>query len=240
MQRIGQSVGKDYAYLLGVYLGDGCVTTMSAKGGRYRYTVFRLNSIDPEFVEAAGAALAALGCERIWRSSHPVSKSSKPNHSLTAKTDICDDLVFDTHAKAKLPDMDGWSRDEKLAFVAGLMDSEGFVGENKGNPTNRRYYMGFKCCERWVPEFKRLLDSLGIRSGKIGIEAPRKEGYRTPKRFTIKMQSWINSGARFNIARKQKRVDEWASFGAYERRARRPRRSTSETTRQTPAEPVMI
>jgi hypothetical protein len=232
MQWIGQSAGKSFAYLLGVYLGDGCVTRAPA---RKRFvTVFRLNSIDPDFVEATKAALINLGCGRVWTSTHPVKKSVKPNHSLTAKADdICAALVSATNAKASLPQMDGWSRDEKLALVSGLMDSEGFVAAT-ANPTNRRYYMGFKCCERWVPDFQALLDSLGIRSGKLGTEVPRREGYRVPMRFTIKMQSWIDSGAQFNIARKQQRVNEWGSAGAYEHRAKFPRRLTSETIRQTP------
>jgi hypothetical protein len=90
------------------------------------------------------------------------------------------------------------------------MDSEGFVAGNS-NHTGRRFYMGFKSCDAWVPEFVRILDSVGISVGKIGIERPLKLGYKTPMRFAIKMQSWVDSGARFNIARKQKRVDEWAA-----------------------------
>ena len=62
-----------------------------------------------------------------------------------------------------------------------------------------------------MPEFVRILQSVGISVGKIGIEKPLKPGYKTPMRFAIKMQSWVDSGARFNIVRKQKRVDEWAA-----------------------------
>jgi len=234
MQGIGQSAGKSFAYLLGVYLGDGCVTTMSAKGGRYTYTVFRLNSIDPDFIEATRAALADLGVERIWVSCHPVKKSSKPNHSLTAKAEnLCDEMVFATYAKTKLPPMKGWTRAEKLAFVAGLMDSEGFVAANS-NTTNRRFYMGFKCCDPWVPEFRDLLESLGIRTGKFSTEAPLRDGYKAPQRFAIKMQSWIDSGAKFRIARKQNRVDEWGAAGAYERRARFPRQAKANLRDFTP------
>jgi hypothetical protein len=71
--------------------------------------------------------------------------------------------------------------------------------------------MGFKSCDAWVPDFIRILHSVGIATGKVGIERPRRKGYKTPIRFAIKMQSWIDSGARFCIARKQQRVDEWAA-----------------------------
>ena len=101
-------------------------------------------------------------------------------------------------------------RETKLAFIVGLMDSEGFVAGNF-NHTGRRFYKGFKSCDVWVPEFVQILNSVAILVGKIGIEKPLKPGYKTPRRFAIKMQSWVDSGARFNIARKQKRVDEWAA-----------------------------
>lgn len=241
MQRIGQSAGKSYAYLLGVYLGDGCLTTMTSKG-KYTYPVFRLNSIDPDFIEATKGALADLGCERIWISSHAVTKSSKSNHSLAAKIGDIPAIVGMrdlTGDKSHLPDMSDWTRDEKLAFVSGLMDSEGFVAANS-NTTNRRFYMGFKCCDPWVPDFIVLLQSLGVRIGKVQTQAPYRPGYKAPTRFTIKMQSWIDADCRFNIRRKQERVEEWASAGAYERRATFPRRLTPETTRQTPSNPAII
>lgn len=226
----GQSAGKSYAYLVGVYLGDGCVTE-----DQYN-SIFRLNTIDRDFAETAKAALLNIGAKTVSLSTHSVKKSSNPNHSLAARgREFCARFVMDTDAKQKLPDgiMD-WSLDHKLAFIAGLMDSEGFVAANS-NSTNRRFYMGFKSCDGWVPGFIKVLESVGIRIGKVQIEAPRKPGYKAPTRFTIKMQSWIDSGARFNIARKQSRVDEWAVAGAYERRAKFPRRLSSETTRRTEA-----
>lgn len=216
--------------MTGVYLGDGCVTKDA-----YR-SIFRLNTIDQDFAEAVQKSLYAVGCVNISLTCHAVKKSSKPNWSLAARDNgFCHRFVDMTNGKQKLPDdLFCWSREEKLAFIAGLMDSEGFVAANKSNPTNRRYYMGFKCCEAWVAEFQRLLESIGIRTGKYSEEKPRLPGYKTPKRFHVKMQSWIDAGAYFNIARKQNRVMEWAEAGAYERRSKFPRRSTSETTCQTP------
>lgn len=205
---IGQSAGKTFAYILGVYLGDGCVT----RGGRKPATLFRLNSIDQEFAEETRAAYAELTGKAGSLSCHPVSKSSKPNWSLTIRDEgLTTFLVETTQAKAIIPDyVFGWSRENRLAFIGGLMDSEGFVGANR-NPSGRRYYMGFKSCDPWFADFLRILQSVGIEHGKIGVEAPRKPGYKVPRRVTLKMQSWIDSGARFVIRRKQTRVDEWAN-----------------------------
>ena len=229
MQKIGQSAGKSYAYILGVYLGDGCVTRPSSRSAEHR-RCFKLNTIDREFAEATARALSEMTGKGCHISTHSVRISKNDNHSLYCGCDdLCNVLTSDTQDKSIIPAyVWEWPRENKLAFIGGLMDSEGFVAANS-NPTNRRYYMGFKCCEAWVPEFQRLLESVGIRTGKFSREAPRKPGYREPCRFHIKMQSWIDSGTRFVIDRKQKRVDEWASAGAYENRAINPRRLTSET-----------
>lgn len=228
---IGQSAAKSYAYILGVYLGDGCVT-----GG-----AFRLNTIDADFAAAVVAALSDLTTHRIGHGWHPVQKSKKPNFYVRCgDRSLCQRLVETTDDKARLPRaVWTWPRDHQLAFVVGLMDSEGFVAANS-NLTNRRYYMGFKACDPWVPEFIVLLQKLGIRIGKVSQEAPRRPGYRTPTRFAIKMQSWLDAGGYFNIRRKEARVEEWASAGAYEHRAKNPRRLSSETTRRTPPVEVMI
>jgi len=232
---IGKSAGKSFAYLLGVYLGDGCITDQNSYG-RFWRKVFRLNTIDADFAEATKAAFQSLD-RPCWLNinTHAVKKSSNPNHSLTANPgqDVLGAMIEITDAKRRLPpDIFDAPLDERLAFIAGLMDSEGFVAANK-NPTNRRYYMGFKSCDEWVPEFVRLLEVTGIRVGKVQTEQPYKPGYKAPTRFTIKMQSWIDAGAYFNIQRKQQRVEEWASAPPLANKAKwgeaKKRRLTSET-----------
>lgn len=231
--KIGQSAGKSYAYLLGVYLGDGCVTIQPTQnsGSVYGYPVFRLNTIDEDFAQATKEALSDLTDRVISIHKHDVSKSSNPNYALRCgDPEICANLKSVTHNKQVIPEfVFEWSTENKLAFIAGLMDSEGFVAERKHEVTNRRFYMGFKSCDVWVPKFLELLDSVGIRYGKVSQEQPRKPGYKVPTRFTIKMQSWIDSGARFNICRKQNRVNEWASVSAYTLRSVNPRRLSSTT-----------
>jgi hypothetical protein len=209
--KIGQSAGKSYAYLLGVYLGDGCVTTQQGQ------LVFRLNTIDQDFAEATKAALSEFTDRPVSIHKHDVKKSSKPNYSLRCgDSDIARHLREVTENKQIIPAfVYSWGKPEKLAFIAGVMDSEGFVAAKTGCTSNRRFYMGYKSCDAWVPDFIRILESVGIRIGKVSQEKPRKEGYKTPTRFHIKMKSWIDSGARFNIARKQGRVDEWGSAPAY-------------------------
>jgi len=234
---IRKSAGKNYAYLLGVYLGDGCVTrdksTNSGREIRY-YPVFRLNTIDEDFAQATKKALEEFTDRPISIHKHSVKKSSKPNYSLRCgDPDICKNLKSVTQNKQIIPKfVHDWSRAEKLSFIVGLMDSEGFVAKQSNSGyecTNRCYYMGYKSCDVWVPDFIVLLEGVGIKIGKVSQEKPLKPGYKIPTRFHIKMQSWVDSGARYNIARKQDRVDEWASKPAYYMREQRRLSPTTNT-----------
>lgn len=233
--QIGQSAAKSYAYLYGVYLGDGFAAKVSH---RKRSMTFRLGTIDRDFAEATKDALSALGCH-VWISEPQRDKrfsQSRPFYSLVSgATELCHRLIDTSHGKKHFPGcLAFWDDEAKKAFIAGLMDSEGYVAENRQNHTNRRFFMGFKVCDEWVYDFKALLESMGIRTNKIRVEKPGKPWYKVPRVFTIKMQSWIDSGVRFNIKRKNDRVDEFASAPAYTKRKRRPRRLSSETIRQTP------
>lgn len=219
-----QSAGKSYAYILGVFLGDGC-----ASGG-----MFRLNTIDEDFAIATKTELLKLIPDAyINIRKEVVKKSSKSNYSLSyCSTEFSRKLLKETSSKTIIPKWILASRKEvKLAFIAGLMDSEGWVKENKNNPTNRRFHMGYKSCDAFIDNFKQMLESVGVKTGKLQIEIPRQPHYKVPKSFTIKMQSWYDAGCYFRIMRKESRVKEYVSHGAYEQRSRHPRRLTSETTR---------
>lgn len=240
---MGQSAGKTFAYLLGVFLGDGCVTTSGAVAqstGRASL-VFRLNTIDRDFADATADALLVLTGTRPNIREHPVKNGSN-NFAMThACRELCERLVADTQDKQIIPSyVFAWADDLKRAFIAGLMDSEGFVAVQKAAVTGRCYYMGFKSCDAWVPDFIRILQSVGVQIGKIGIEKPRKPGYKVPQRFTIKMQSWINSGCRFTISRKQMRVDTWGATEPYSQRSRYPRKVSSETNMPNTAQAAKI
>lgn len=175
------------------------------------YPVFRLNTIDLDFAQVTKEALASFTDRPISIHTHAVSKSSKPNHSLRCGDPlICEALKQETESKAKLPD---WiftaDREQKLAIIAGLMDSEGYVCVKEGRG---QAHMGFKSTDLWFDDYVKLMNSAGIVTGKIGVETPRKPHYRTPRRVTIKLRSWVDAGAYFRIARKQDRVDRWASM----------------------------
>ena len=225
---IGQSAGKSYAYLLGVYLGDGCVTTHQGR------LVFRLNTIDEDFALATKAALEIVSTRKVGLCKHSVEKSNNANYAIRCgDEDLCKRLRKETGNKSFLPSwyLNDWSDEMRKAFIVGLMDSEGFVAEGKYK-TGRSHYMGFKSCDVWVPHFIEMLQSEGLKIGKVQTERPYKPGYKPATRFSISMQSWVDSGMRFNIKRKQDRVDRWAATEPYSERSRYPRKLTSETARR--------
>src|SRR5262245_50620700 len=95
---IGQSAGKGFAYLLGVFLGDGCATRSHGK------KVFRLNTIDEDFALATKEALESLSSVPVYLSVHAVKNSSKPNWSISHfDAAIWDALVEHTKAKLEIP-----------------------------------------------------------------------------------------------------------------------------------------
>jgi intein-encoded DNA endonuclease-like protein len=229
MLNIGQSAGKSYAYILGVYLGDGSVS----KNGTSR--VFRLTAIDKDFVEKTSGLLQEItGKNANINQCREARSINQPYVTACYDRELCNHLQEATEFKTVIPDyVKEWPIENKIAFVEGLMDSEGFVATDKRNDSARsRYFMGYKSCDVWVPEFIRVLESIGIKIGKVRQEKPRKEGYKVPTAFNIKMQSWVDSGCKFGIKRKQDRVDAWAACEPYTERSRYPRRLTSETTCQ--------
>src|SRR5512139_965506 len=115
VMNIRQSAGKSYAYLLGVYLGDGCVT--HTPDG---YPVFRLNTIDQDFALAVKHAINDVSTYPVNICTHEVKRSSKPNHSLRCgDPSLCKKLVMDTSAKESLPDTKEWTLEDRNAFISG-------------------------------------------------------------------------------------------------------------------------
>jgi hypothetical protein len=170
-----------------------------------------LNTIDMDFAEATREALSAFTSKAVTICTYAVSKSSKPNHSLVCgDAFICKALRDETDNKATLP---SWlfaaDRESRLAFIAGVMDSEGYVCVKEGRG---QAHMGIKTTDLWFGDLLRLMQSVGIVHGKVGVEKPRKPGYRVPRRVTIKMRSWADAGGYFRTARQQERVEKWAKI----------------------------
>ena len=75
---------KSFAYVLGVYLGDGAVT-LWRMASRTDRLVFRLNTIDEDFAKATRAAIADLSDYKVSLSCHPSSQEQEPKLGARAR-----------------------------------------------------------------------------------------------------------------------------------------------------------
>ena len=219
------------AYVIGVYLGDGSIA-------EHRY--FRMNVKDRDFVETTALCLERLSTSKAMIKEYETKRKAAPdkiyaNHFELFLTNwsLCEKLETWTDFKRKIPDyIFSTSRSEKIHFISGVMDSEGFVGQinrrrdpSQKTATNRRYYIGIKTTDPWLPDFRKILEGIGVKVGKIGYEKNDSQPRRKPSmRFHINIASWVTEGCYFNVGRKQCRVEEFMSADAYTQRSRYPRR----------------
>jgi hypothetical protein len=199
LEWIRRSAGKTsaFAYFVGVYLGDGW---MGNAGRNYR---FRLNTIDMDFAESTANAIEMMTGIKPTIFSHSVTKSNKLNHSICITMRDWSWVVDSCEKKSLIPDYI-WDmpRAAKLAFVAGIMDSEGYCGKG----TRGRLTIGLKACDKWIMDFHRFMSNLGVVIGKIGHETLPSN--KVAIRYHFPVDSFVKNGCYFTIQRKQKRIVE--------------------------------
>jgi len=199
---IRQSAGKEIylAYLVGVYLGDGCLTNQRG------VMTFRLNTIDNDFAEKVRNTLGNLIGRNGSLCVHSVKKSSKPNHSLSCPANELSWLKESTSSKEKIPSfIFGYSRKEQIEFISGILDSEGYVSISKHRPGC--ITIGLKATSDWMLELYKMFQRLGVKIGKVGNEI--LPSGKIAHRFNFNSRSFIENGLYFNIKRKQDRLNEY-------------------------------
>lgn len=209
---------QPYAYILGVYLGDGWV------GNSYGDSRVGLKCIDIDFIFATYIAFEDLQTKNKPCLYSNVSKNSKghigkkPMYQVSvADKELNLKLKTDTNFKQIIPEyVFQWDRKNKIAFIQGLMDSEGSVSERKTPYKGRAklsigqmYLMSFCSTSPWIDDFINLCRSIGLVIGKKGQKI-EKSG-KVCRYFYIKIKSWSDSGLHFNIKRKQDRVERYMS-----------------------------
>ena len=203
-----------FAYLMGVYLGDGEINK------NYKFEVFRLNTKDKDFAETTKQAiLICRGDEYNLKKSTAYTgklrKLTLTEHEVTMRkvykvkpanyfnvyassAKLFKKMAKMTNNKTKFPkEIFNWTKEERKYFIIGQMDSEGYVAKPNKNKslitsTGRSVHMGFKITDTYIfKNFLKLLDMSKIEYGKIGSH-PTKN--KIAYRITIKLQSWINAG----------------------------------------------
>ena len=206
-ETMGNHAGKSYAYLLGVYLGDGNV---SYNGKR---KMFQLTTIDTDFINSTSKALKDNSPKEPRVCEYVDNRWSKPctlYHLQHNDHDLAIRLQNDTGNKQWIPQyVFKYDKETLKQFITGVMDSEGTVAKGYANKRWLSYNMRFKCCDCWISDFHMLCQKIGLQVTKISEHKPYKPHYKTPYCFTIKLSSWVKENMRFNIERKNERVEEW-------------------------------
>lgn len=199
----GQSAGKDYAYLLGTYFGDASVV----KRTEHCYT-FTIEAIDKDFIERVRNELESYTGKKvnIFERSRKTG-TGKVMYALTcSKKLLFKQFIDDTGDCKFIPDyVYEWPEENRIAFLEGVLDSDGWVSQRTNPFGITQFRMGYAVTYSWGVDVKRLLESVGVFCSNIG-ESKQKSG-KISLRFAINMKSFVESGVKFTAQRKQARVN---------------------------------
>ena len=201
--------GSVLSYLIGVLMGDGCTyMKKNGHGSKYR-TVFHLKTIDSDFADEVEKGLRQIKPEikisRTIQKQHPNAHGKKPLHYVTTSDDFAQYLREITHNKTLIP-TEAYEYPKK--FIEGFLDSDGFVSINVDNKTGTiRLQVGVGKSGGYFHSIKKMLEDEGIKTGKMQIH--RTNHGKVIHRIKFNPQSFLESGLRFHIARKQNRLDAY-------------------------------
>ena len=196
----------DVAYVIGVFLGDGSVGTDKR--------TFCLQSIDKDFCENTLKSLMLMtkNHPRIVQMSRLTTAKRIVWALYLSDVNLCRFLQEITKGRTELPEeTHKWSGDCKRALIAGLLDSEGYVGKGRihysGAHEVCNLSIGIGACDRWLQQMYALCSSMGIRVGSLITEhlPSGKDFYR----FIFNKKSFVDSGLYFTIKRKVNRIEEY-------------------------------
>lgn len=202
-------ISKDFAYILGVFLGDGSITSEGY--------AFSLQAIDKDFVEHTYNALKTIpilaGHTRFVEMKRKTAADKTVWATYANSIEFCRELNRITEDRKHLPkDLDSWSKDTRHALIAGLLDSEGYVSisrDHKAEDGQRicQIIIGIGATDPWVNELYEFLQKNGYIVGSLVLE--KLKSGKINQKFPFNKKSFIKNGLYFTIARKQARVEEY-------------------------------
>lgn len=201
-----KNITIELAYVIGVYLGDGSI-------GSDKRT-FSLQSTDKDFCENTLKSLKTLTSNnpRIVQISRLTTAKRIVWGLYLTDTKLCELLREITQKRTELPrEVHRWSNDCKMSLLAGLLDSEGYVGKGKvhysGGVEVCNLSIGIGACDKWLQQMYVLCSSMGIKVGSLITEhLPSGKNFY---RFIFNKKSFVDSGLYFTIKRKMNRIEEY-------------------------------
>lgn len=224
---IGQSAGKesitgeDLYYAIGLLLGDGCISAIPNKNCSTLHKRVTISSLDLEIIQHFKRIVEEnFGSDCAIR----YVKGGNVFEYGTSKGVVYDFFSENTAYKTKFPDdLRYATREERLAFLAGLLDTDGFAShtispdridkDGHVKKSREQFRMGFTNT-RFIMELTDLLDKLGIKYGKTWTNNHQTDyikGNKVGKQMTrytvpINAMSFALNGGYFKCKRKQSRL----------------------------------
>lgn len=200
------SMNTSLAYLLGVYLGDGGISSIKSKNS-ISY-IFYVNSVDREFMEyTRNECINVLGNNLTsikqldWMHKQKATWNINYEFSVTCY-DLCTWMFEITDKKAKLPSCEFIPREKcdiTKAFIEGFIDSEGYI-------VKKGFECGFSNTATWTHEFADLVKLFGVKLRKPSIRIlPSKKTYVS---YGMHPLEFHNAGFKFHIKRKQDLLEQ--------------------------------
>lgn len=214
-----ENMNKELAYLFGVYLGDGHISVDGVKNDGSKYYKFELSSIDKDFVEFTLNCVKKINsnCNANIYVKYPGNflldgkkyKRQKVYRIGCGFTEYASLFKEETNNKHHIPYLI-WnaSLDIKRWFVAGIMDSDGWISHNCRKDGRYFYSIGVGQVEEgWIWEFKSLLQQMGVSIYKPQIR--KKDGRKPFVQLDIRPITFVSSGLFFVIKRKQDKLKKF-------------------------------
>ena len=197
------SFDKDKAYLIGVYLGDGCCH----KSKSYGFTII---SADKDVIERTCNIVSKLLRKECY------VQEIKPNQTQLYRFRVYSKRLFEiltsqTNKKSEIP-QSIINSDKKIIseFIAGLMDTDGYISTGTNKFGWQRFSLGFTNSGKWTDQFITILKNSGVKVGKKTL----KKKYRSLKekdcyQININLRSFVENELYFNCQRKQSLLEKY-------------------------------
>lgn len=195
---------KNKAYLLGVYLGDGCCSKFS---NRRSFTII---SEDKEVIERTKNIVNLL-LNTNYHLTYITPNKIRLYRFRSWNRELFELLVAETANKTRIPLSLTNAKDEIIAaFVAGLMDTDGYISIGKNKLNQQRFSLGLVNSGEWLDQFINLLKLLGVKVGKKTLKKKyRSSNEKDCYQININLRSFVEAKLYFNCQRKQRKLEKY-------------------------------
>ena len=199
------------AYLFGAYLGDGCCSKFTG------HHTFSIVSEDRDVVERTQMIV-----NRMLQSNYPLTyitpNKTKLYRFRSWNKKLFGMLISESGNKSKIPEFVRSSDLRVISeFVAGLMDTDGYISIGTNKFGQQRFSLGFINSGTWMDDFIALLREIGIKVGKKTLKKKyRSVNEKNCYQININLRSFVEVGLYFNCRRKQRILDLYRSNVRYQ------------------------